>query len=113
MNPVRDALVGGGILLVATLIIACATLEHDALVIEPGLQSGCAFLEAASGDNPWIDFACLGAEAADKMIASFPAGSAAKVSSNTLLAPDGGTVATTYRVRVRAAFVTDAGSGGQ
>jgi hypothetical protein len=91
-------------------LVACAALEHDALVIAPGLQAGCSFLESASGNDPWVDFACMGAEAADKLVAAFPAGSASKVASNTLIAPDGGAIATTYRVRLRvAAFVADAG----
>jgi hypothetical protein len=80
--------------------LACAALEHDAQLIAPELHAACALAEDASGQNPWVDFSCLGLEAADKLIASVPQGAASKVSSNTLLAPDGGTVATTYRVRV-------------
>lgn len=85
----------------AVVIAACAALEHDAQVIAPGLESGCSFAEAASGENPWVEFACVSAEYADQLILKFPTGTAAKVSSNTILAPDGGTVATQYRVRLR------------
>lgn len=86
--------------------LACAALTHDAQVIAAPLESGCAFAEAASGNNPWVEFACVSAEDADQLILKFPPQTASKVSSNTILGPDGGTVATTYRVRVLTAFRT-------
>lgn len=80
------------VLALVTWLTSCAAVEQDtakvAQNVAPILKDGCIVVETVD-PNPWIDFLCTTAEAADSLLARLPK---AQVQSHTALpGPDGGT----------------------
>lgn len=99
----------------AVTCAGCAALEADAKAVQAPLVKDCAFLESATGDNPYVEWACLTAEAADALVASFPAGSAS-ASTAVDASPNGPPVPAVWRVHLcvgqRATVSVTASDGG-
>lgn len=60
------------------------------------LDLGCGMLEGVASD-PWVDFACVSAEAGDALLEKIP--QAKVVASNAVILPDGGTQVVSLRIR--------------
>lgn len=92
----------------------CATVEKDAALVakdvQPILTEGCVFVEAVDNSNPWVDFICTSAEAADRMLQHIPGTKV--IGTATVVVPDGGTLQTKV-VRMPTPITFQYDGGGQ